>query len=356
MRSQGIIISLRYVLVIYLFAIFRSCNPGSVNSEAVTDDPVNSIHPGQEWYDENGDLIQAHGGGFLYHDSTYYWYGENKNTTTAFPRLRTEVIGISCYASRDLYNWKNLGVVLPAVKHDTAHPLHTSRVAERPKVIYNELRGKFVMWLHLDDSLYAAAQVGVAVADEPGGPFTLMDNFRPLGFQSRDMTVFKDDDGKAYLIFGSGWHDKIVIAEMADDYLSLNGTYSTHLHTNGPPDGREAPAMFKWKGNYYLVTSGTTGWFTNPARYDVADNINGPYIDMGNTCTGAYAEQTFIAQSTYVLPVQGKQDAYIFMADRWIPTDLKNSRYIWLPLKFHPNDSMEIRWKDEWTLDVFKGQ
>ena len=234
-----------------------------------------------------------------------------------------------------------------------AHPLHTSRVAERPKVVYNDLTDKFVMWLHLDDSLYAAAQVGVAVADDPWGPFTLLDNFRPLGFQSRDMTVFKDDDGKAYLVFGSGWHDNIVIAEMADDYLSLNGAYTTHLHTNGPPDGREAPAMFKRVGDYYLVTSGTTGWFTNPAKFHKAEDINGPYTDMGNPCVGVYSEHTFMAQSTFVLPVQGKEDAYIFMADRWIPTDLKNSRYIWLPIVFNKDGSMEIRWMDEWGLDVF---
>ena len=31
------------------------------------------------------------------------------------------------------------------------------------------------------------------------------------------MTVFKDDDGKAYVIFGSGWHTHVQIAELTDD-------------------------------------------------------------------------------------------------------------------------------------------
>ena len=104
---------------------------------------------------------------------------------------------------------------------------------------------------------------------------------------------------------------------------------------------------------YYLITSGTTYWYTNPARYDVADNINGPYVDMGNPCVGTHAENTFMGQSTYVLPLQGKDDAYIFMADRWIPTDLKYSRYLWLPIKFISEEHMEIKWADEWNLDVF---
>ena len=46
-----------------------------------------------------------------------------------------------------------------------------------------------------------------------------MESFRPNGGESRDMTVFKDDDGKAYVIFGSGWHTHVQIAELTDDYL-----------------------------------------------------------------------------------------------------------------------------------------
>jgi beta-galactosidase len=286
-------------------------------------------------------------------EGIFYWYGENKDTTTSFPGLRTEVIGISCYSSRDLMNWEYHGVVLPAEKKDTSHAMHTSKVAERPKVVYNERTGKYVMWLHIDNARYLKAHVGVAVADHPTGPFRFIDSFRPLGFQSRDMTVFKDDDGKGFLIYGSGWHDKIVIAEMSEDYLSLSGTYTTHLHTSGPPQGREAPAMFKRKGKYYLITSGTTGWFTNPARYDVAEDIHGPYTNLGNPCVGMYADQTFIAQSTYVLKVEGIADAYMFMADRWIPTDLKNSRYIWLPIQFTSGDSLEIRWTDGWNPNQY---
>jgi len=58
------------------------------------------------WLDTGGKPIQAHGGGILTDDDTYYWYGENKdvpNTSRAGALLdRVDVIGISCYSSKNL--------------------------------------------------------------------------------------------------------------------------------------------------------------------------------------------------------------------------------------------------------------
>ena len=34
------------------------------------------ITPGQEWPDRKGEHINAHGGGLLFHEGKYYWYGE----------------------------------------------------------------------------------------------------------------------------------------------------------------------------------------------------------------------------------------------------------------------------------------
>lgn len=40
------------------------------------------IIPGEVWKDTDGNPINAHGGGLLYHDGTYYWYGEYKKGKT----------------------------------------------------------------------------------------------------------------------------------------------------------------------------------------------------------------------------------------------------------------------------------
>ena len=68
----------------------------------------NAIVPGEVWNDTDGNPINAHGGGILYHEGTYYWYGEYKKGKTILPEwatwecYRTDVTGVSCYSSKDL--------------------------------------------------------------------------------------------------------------------------------------------------------------------------------------------------------------------------------------------------------------
>ncbi|MEI7534032.1 MAG: glycosyl hydrolase family 43, partial [Verrucomicrobiae bacterium] len=40
--------------------------------------PVSAFAPGEIWRDTSGHPINAHGGGILYHEGVYYWYGELK--------------------------------------------------------------------------------------------------------------------------------------------------------------------------------------------------------------------------------------------------------------------------------------
>src|SRR6266545_1586687 len=154
-----------------------------------------SIHvTGQTWRDSEGKPIQAHGGGILIHDGAYYWYGENRDGPVRHVNdtERVVAVGVWCYRSKDLLTWENLGVVLAAVD-DPTHELFYANVIERPKVIYNKTTRKFVMWLHVDSPDYNAARAGVAIADDPAGPFQYLKSYRPNGFESRDQTVFQDD-------------------------------------------------------------------------------------------------------------------------------------------------------------------
>lgn len=102
------------------------------------------IQSGEIWPDDKGVHINAHGGGILFHDDTYYWYGEHKADSTS-----AAMVGIMCYSSKNLSDWKNEGVVLPVEKNDTTSDLIQGCVMERPKVIYNQKTKKFVMWFHL---------------------------------------------------------------------------------------------------------------------------------------------------------------------------------------------------------------
>src|SRR5215217_835712 len=159
------------------------------------------------WKDTEGNFINAHGAGVLYYNGAYYLFGEIKKGRTwlvpgqSWEDYRVAAGGVSCYVSRDLINWQYKGVALAPNTTDSTNDLHTSRVIERPKVVYNSRTGKFVMWMHLDKEDYSYAHAGVAVSDRPEGPYQFIESVQPNGNMSRDMTLFQNDDQKAYLVF-----------------------------------------------------------------------------------------------------------------------------------------------------------
>jgi hypothetical protein len=137
-----------------------------------------SFHP-KVWKDTDGVHINAHGGGILYYNGQYYWFGEHK---VAGEKGNKAYVGVSCYSSKDLYNWKNEGIALSVVK-DSSHPLAEGCIIERPKVIYNPKTRQFVMWFHHEpkNKGYAGALSGIAAADTPTGPY----RYIQVSFQSR---------------------------------------------------------------------------------------------------------------------------------------------------------------------------
>ena len=310
------------------------------------------IIPGAVWLDTDGKPIQAHGGGVLFEKGTYYWFGENKDAPNEapgkVPLARIEAIGISCYSSRDLVHWKNEGVVLRAIAKDPTNDLSSGGVIERPKVVFNAKTKKYVMWMHVDSGNYEKAHAGVAVADRPTGPYRYVSSMRPDDGESRDMTLFADDDGKAYLVYSSEHNATTHVSLLSDDYTRPVGKMVRILEGQY----REAPAIFKRSGLYYIVTSGCTGWYPNRALYATAPKITGPWTVRGNPLVGPDAEWTFFAQSAFVLPVAGKTDAFILMLDRWKSTNLQDSRYVWLPIRFE-GTKMLAEWWDRWDLAVF---
>lgn len=349
------------------------------------------FHPGEIWPDNNGKHINAHGGGILYHEGIYYWFGEHKSDTTS-----SALKGVTCYSSKDLYNWKDEGIALKVVSGSPTHDIASGCVLERPKVIYNAKTKKFVMWFHLElkDKGYAAARSAVAVSDNVTGPYRFIRSGRvnagvwPLnmseeqslidettghhekwftprwrtavdngmfvrrdfegGQMARDMTLFVDEDGKAYHIYSSEENLTLHIAELTDDYTDHTGKYVRVA----PAGHNEAPAVFKKDGIYWMITSGCTGWDPNAARMFSAENILGPWNPHENPCEGDDADLTFHSQSTYILPVKGKKDAFIFMADRWQPKHPSDARYIWLPVQFDKGVPF-LKWMDSWSLNFF---
>lgn len=294
---------------------------------------------GSCWTDDRGELIQAHGGMILEHEGVYYWYGEHKGAPNVPGTRRVDVIGVSCYSSRDLKSWHYEGLVLPAQPDDPASHLHPSRVAERPKVLYNRQTGRFVLWLHVDSPDYTFAGAGCAVSDSPTGPFHYLRGTQPNRRDCRDMNVFTDDDGSAWLIHSGDWNHTLYLSRLTDDYTSFTGeVYPAFIDQT-----REAPAVIKRNGLYYMITSGCTGWAPNPALYAATQHLTCGWKLIDNPCLGEGARTTYGGQSACLFEVNGQ--AYLLL-DHWNPTDLMHSGYSILPVTLE-NGRMEVAWQDE---------
>uniref|UniRef100_A0A061SMX0 Arabinanase levansucrase invertase n=1 Tax=Tetraselmis sp. GSL018 TaxID=582737 RepID=A0A061SMX0_9CHLO len=316
---------------LFLLSLVSTC------MQAVTDKNTGwkGVRPGTLWTDTSGEMIQAHGGGVLYFNHTYYWYGENKAGPTYQPDdrypSRVDYIGINCYSSQDLIHWHSHGVVL-GHSADTASDLHPSRVVERPKVVYHEDSRTFVMWMHIDSSKYDEARIGIAVSAVPHGGFQYKGSFRPHGSESRDMTVFLDDDGQAFLLYSSENNMVLHVARLNSSFTGVEPSYGRILINQQ----REAPTVFKNAGLYFILSSGCTGWWPNAAEVHVSESIFGPWHSIGNPVKSsnvADRRTTFGSQGTFVLPLDPWQGRFLFMADRWNESHLGHSRYVWLPLQ-----------------------
>lgn len=355
-----------------------------------------AIKNGEKLPDDKGVHVNAHGGGIVFHEKRYWWFGEHKVAT----RLgNTAQVGVHCYSSRNLLSWKDEGIAL-AVSDDPASDITKGCIIERPKVIFCPATGKFSMFFHLElkDRGYDAARVGIAVADKIGGPYKFVRSLRPTpssnpinaraeeltpeamsisqslgdlpggpnekgranpiwpahvagGQMSRDMTLFVDDDGKAYHIFSSEHNSTIHIAELTDDYLGHTGRW----YRMAEKEWTEAPAICKHNGWYYLIGSGCTGWNPNAARYYRSRSLFGIWQRMGNPCSGVNPklkmgpEKTWGAQSTCIIPVHRAPGKFIAMFDIWTPENPIDGTYVFLPIRFTGEGTMEIAWKDELT-------
>ena len=346
-------------------------------------------------------------------DGALYWYGEDKSGGPTHVvggtgdgsgvgdgggggTARVDVTGIAVYRSPASLAgpWTRLGLALAGGAG--AHPDLDAQggVLERPAVVRRVVAGggtggghkggsggnkhappagaaatasasasassavEWVMWAHVDTADYSAARVGVAVSTTgPAGPFVYRGSHRPGGpdaaaaNEARDLTLFQDDDGSAYVFYSSEGNRVMHIARLDDTLMSVSPdpAHSTRALVDL---GREAPAVFRCGGWVYLLTSGCTGWAPNAAEAFAARSPLGPWVSLGSPAAGgtpAARARTFHSQPAAVVPpwVGGgggpasplwpppRPDgscAFVYAGDQWNVDDLGASRYVWLPL------------------------
>ncbi len=328
-----------------------------------------SFTPGERWLDTDGQPIQAHGGALLRHGDAWYWYGEDK--TAHINSKVTTVTGVSCYRSTDLLNWKNCGLCLTA-SDDPASPIHSSKIVERPKVLFNALTGKFVMWMHLDENGYMFSRAGIAVADRPEGPFNLVRvqrsiahdygypspdprNQREHGNAYLDMNLFLDDDGQGYVFHVSENLLTVYVSKLTPDFTDFLRPAQIGITWNRAilNKVREAPTPFKYEGQYYLFSSGCTFWDPNYTLLARAPHPFGPWENLGDPFTGAGAVHSHHTQPTSVFAMPGAPaGSFVFMADRWMPKELRDTRHVWLPFVMR-DGTTQLDFRHHWDASIF---
>ncbi|MEU4253553.1 RICIN domain-containing protein [Amycolatopsis sp. NPDC026612] len=329
LRRRGAVLSL------FLLATLLLGAPGAQAA------PV-TVTNGSQFTDTSGALVHAHGGGMLKVGAYYYWFGENRNADDTFR-------AVSAYRSTDLKTWEFRGDVLT---QSSAAELGRAKI-ERPKVLYNSSTGQYVLWMHKENGDdYAEARAAVATSSTVDGNYTYRGSFRPLGaHMSRDLTLFEDDDGTAYMASAARENADLNVYRLTADYTGV----AALVRTLWPGSYREAPAMFKRNGVYFLLTSAATSWQPNQQKYATATSVTGTWSGLANVgdSTG------FGSQTAYVLPVQGSQaTSYLYLGDRWAGAwnrPVNESRYVWLPLGFPSATTMSMNWYPKVSVDAATG-
>ncbi|MDP4278345.1 MAG: family 43 glycosylhydrolase [Bacteroidota bacterium] len=213
------------------------------------------------------------------------------------------------FSSTDLKTWKDEGIILD-LKKDVSW---ANRNAWAPCIIEKKSGRKYHYYFYFS----AAQKIGVAVSDNPTGPFkdsgkALIDQ-KPEGVrggQQIDQDVFEDPKtGKNYLYWGNGY---MAVAELNKDMVSIRPN-TTRIIT---PDKtfREGSYVFFRKGIYYFLWSEDDTRSENyRVRYGTSKSPVGPIIVPEHNLVIAKdtAKGIYGTGHNSILQVPGKDEWYI---------------------------------------------
>lgn len=221
------------------------------------------------------------------------------------------------FSSEDLINWEDEGEILVLGKDVN----WSDRNAWAPAIIEKKISEGYYKYYYY---FTASQQVGVAVANDPTGPFfdsgkPLIDS-KPSGVtsgQEIDPDIFTDPvTSKSYIYWGNGY---LAVAELNDDMVSVkDGT--THVITPSDNTFREGIYVFYRKGTYYFFWSeDDTGSENYKVRYGTSNSPLGPIsIPVNNIVIQKDTEkQIYGTGHCSVLQMPGKEDEWYIVYHRF---------------------------------------
>jgi arabinoxylan arabinofuranohydrolase len=213
------------------------------------------------------------------------------------------------FSSTDLVSWKDEGVILDLHKDVS----WAKRNAWAPCIIEKKVDGQYKYFYYFT----AAQKIGVAVADDPAGPFkdmgkALIDK-KPEGVrggQEIDPEVFTDPQtGKSYLYWGNGY---MAVAELNEDMISLKEETLKTIKVDRT--FREGTTVFFRNGQYYFLWSEDDTRSENyRVRYGTSTSPLGPINIPTDNLVIAKDPSTGIYGTGHnsVLKLPGKDEWYI---------------------------------------------
>ena len=363
--------------------VARGKHPATHNQDAV--------YPGQPWLDVCGNRIQAHAGGFLYENDTYYWYGENKEFTDGTCEIWTW--GIRLYCSKDFYNWEDMGLIIPPVVDDPASELYPEKRVDRPHILKNPNTGKYICWLK---NCGADACFNVLTADSLTGPWELVNShYNPFGMNIGDFDIALDESCNTAYLYCEAEHAMVVGMRLNADFTVAEQSVSRQYENIDPPFTREGVTVLKRENKLWMLTSGMTGYVPNQSDSAVSHGYEQPFVSVGDPYVDDESLSSFNSQIGQVFKVPGKKDLYLTVADRWVPgypvdrelalrlrravaarydenvtasaedhaclaaspnlatANTSLADYVILPITFE-SGVPKIYWRDQWTLEEFE--
>ncbi len=207
----------------------------------------------------------------VYNGTVYLYTGHDE----APPRKETYVMhDWLCFSSTDMVNWK---------EHPSPMSVKDFKWAEDDawagQVI--ERNGKFYWYAAISHKTVPGKAIGVGVSDSPTGPFkdalgkalitNDMTTDTKISWDDIDPTVYIEDNGQAYLIWGN---TKCYYAKLKENMIELDGP----IRTFDLPNYTEAPYIHKCNGWYYLSYASL---FPEKIAYAMGRSITGPWVYKG---------------------------------------------------------------------------
>ena len=178
------------------------------------------------------------------------------------------------FSSENLTDWTDHGVIVDQVSVPWVNTKFYAMWA--PDCIYRNGKYFFYFPAPVKDTAFGRGfSIGVAVSDNPAGPFT--PQAEPIkGVHGIDPNPFIDKDGQAYLFWAAR---NIYVAKLNENMLELA---SEPKIVDGLPDKglKEGPFMFERKGVYYMTYPHVQD-STERLEYAMSDNPMGPYKVTG---------------------------------------------------------------------------